>query len=65
MVEDLITWHAAETQTAVFHSLLAVEVLALTSEGIAPEMLDAIRTPLAGLYELSRDHENTTWDEDV
>lgn len=62
LVEALVRWHAAETQTAVFRSLLAVEALALTFDGISEEMLDAIREPLRGVYETFRDHEDT-WEE--
>lgn len=54
LTEALIEWLAAETQTAVFRSLLALEVLALTfKRDVSPEMLDAIRNPLLGLYEMT------------
>jgi ferritin-like protein len=59
LIETLVKWHAAETQTAVFHSLLALEVLSLTHDELPDQMLDAIRNPLRDLYEMSLDHEDT------
>lgn len=59
LFEALIEWHAGETQVAVFRSLLALEVLALTARSRpADEMLDAVRRPLLGLYEMTIEAED-------
>ena len=55
LFEDLRLWLGEEAQVAVFRSLLAVEVVALTVDDIPPEMLEAIRQPLRDLYELNRE----------
>lgn len=66
LFEALIEWHAGETRAAVFRSLLALEVLALTAQSRPPdEMLDAIRRPLEDLYELSLEPGETWEAEDV
>lgn len=65
LCEQLLRFRAAETQTAVFRSLLALEILSLTNDGISTRMLDAIRNPLLNLYEMSLDHEDAWEVEDV
>jgi hypothetical protein len=57
LYEVLRDWQAEEIQVSVFTTLLAVEVLRLTVPDIPPERIEAIRKPLEGLYEMSRDSE--------
>lgn len=59
LAEDLRLWIGEETQAAIFRSLLALEVMGLSVEGISPEMLEAVRAPLRELYELSTEAESS------
>ena len=64
MTEALYRWTSAEIQTATFRALTAVQILNLSVPDLPTELLDHIRRPLADLYELSRDSEDTMRDDD-
>ena len=54
MFESLLRWRSDETEVAIFQSLLELAVLEHTVE-LPEDLVAAVRGPLEGLYELSRD----------